>query len=152
MSPELDQQIENLKQIIAEMEQQSGVQGDAAVDAAILPFQEKLAELEAQVESQKERPPAEPVRQRKLVTLQYLDVVGSTAMTQDLDPEDTMEILDMAVLRLAAPIETHGGHVTRYTGDGFKSICGAPVAGEDDPEQAIRAGLQLLDACKEIAR
>ena len=81
-----------------------------------------------------------------------MDVVDLTAMTQNLDPEDTMEILDKAILRLAAPIEAHAGHVTRYKGDGFNAIFGDPVAREDDPEQAIRAGLQILDACKEIAR
>ena len=68
MSPELDQQIVNLKQIIAEMETQRAVLGDAAVNASLVPFQEKRAELQAQVEAQKEIPPAEPVRQRKLVT------------------------------------------------------------------------------------
>lgn len=152
MSSSLDQQIEKLKQAIAEMEQQRQVLGDVAVDASLVTFQEKLAELQAQVEAQKEIPPAEPVRQRKLVKLLYMEVVDSTAMTQNLDPEDTMEILDKAILRLAAPIEAHGGHVTRYTGDGFKAIFGDPVAREDDPEQAIQAGLQILDACKEIAR
>ena len=152
MSSSLDQQIEKLKQAIAEMEQQRQVLGDVAVDASRVTFQEKLAELKAQVEAQKEIPPAEPVRQRKLVTLLYMDVVDSTAMTQNLDPEDTMEILDKAILRLATPIEAHGGHVTRYTGDGSNAIFGDPVTREDDPEQAIRAGLQILDACKEIAR
>jgi len=143
MSSSLDQQIKNLKQIIAEMETQRAVLGDAAVDASLVPFQDRLAELEARAEAQKETPPEIPVRQRKLVTLLYMDVVGSTAMTQDFDPEDTMEILDKAILRLAAPIEAHGGHVTRYTGDGFKAIFGDPTAREDDPEQAVRAGLEL---------
>ncbi len=81
-----------------------------------------------------------------------MDVVGSTAMTQDLDPEDTMDILDKAILRLAAPIEAHGGHVTRYTGDGFKAIFGDPIAREDDPEQAIRAGLEILDVSMKLAQ
>ena len=68
MSSSLAQQIEKLKQAIAEMEQQRQVLGDVAVDTSLVPFQEKLAELQAQVEAQKEIPPAEPVRQRKLVT------------------------------------------------------------------------------------
>ena len=68
MSSSLAQQIEKLKQANAEMEQQRQVLGDVAVDASRVTFQEKLAELKAQVEAQKEIPPAEPVRQRKLVT------------------------------------------------------------------------------------
>ena len=107
MSSELDQQIENLKKIIAEMESQRQVLGDAAVDASLIPFQEKLAELQAQVNAQKDSPPIEPVRQRKLVTLLYMDVVGSTAMTQHLDPEDAMEIMDNAIVRLAEPVAAH---------------------------------------------
>ncbi|UCE01057.1 MAG: AAA family ATPase [Chloroflexota bacterium] len=152
MSPKLEEQIENLKKIITEMEDQRQVLGDAAVDASLVPFQEKLAELQAQVETQKDIPPEEPVRQRKLVTLLYMDIVGSTAMTQHLDPEDTLEIMDNALPRLAAPIEAHGGHVSRYTGDGFKAVFGDPVAREDDPEQAIRAGLGILKDAKALAQ
>ena len=113
---------------------------------------QKLADLQALAESQREEPFDIPQRKRKLVTLLYMDVVGSTAMTQDLDPEDTMDILDKAILRLAAPIEAHGGHVTRYTGDGFKAIFGDPIAREDDPEQAIRAGLEILDVSNAVAQ
>ena len=143
---------EKLKQAIAEMEQQRQVLGDAAVDASLMPFQEKLAELQAQVDAQKDTPPKEPVRQRKLVTLLYMDVVGSTAMTQHLDPEDAMEILDNAIVRLADPVAAHGGHVTRYTGDGFKALFGDPTAREDDPEQAIRAGLAILGVNQNLSK
>ena len=115
-------------------------------------LQQKLAELEAQAESPQEEPPSIPTRQRKLVTLLYMDVAGSTAMTQHLDPEDTLEIMDNALPRLAAPIEAHGGHVTRYTGDGFKAVFGDPIAREDDPEQAIRAGLEILDVSQSVAQ
>ncbi len=93
-----------------------------------------------------------PARQRKLVTLLYMDVVGSTAMTRDLDPEDNLELMENALLRLVEPVQAHGGRVTRYTGDGFKAIFGDPVAREDDPEQAIRAGLEMLDVSKELAK
>ena len=148
----LDDQINQLKQTIADIESQRSILGDQAVEASLLPIRKKLADLLAQAESQSEEPVDVPQRKRKLVTLLYLDVVGSTAMTQDLDPEDTMEILEKAILRLSAPIEAHGGHVTRYTGDGFKAIFGDPIAREDDPEQAIRAGLEILDVSKEVAQ
>ena len=128
MTTTLDEQIKQLKQAIAEMEAQRPVLGNAAVDASLVPFREKLAELEMLAESPKEAISEIPQRKRQLVTLLYMDVVGSTAMTQDLDPEDTMEILEKAILRLSALIKAHGGHVTRYTGDGFKAIFGDPIA------------------------
>ena len=152
MSFTLDEQINQLKRTIAEMETQRAVLGDAAVDAALVPFHQKLAELEAQIEPSEPIPPELPVRQRKLVTLLYMDVVGSTEMTQHLDPEDTLEIMDNSLPRLAAPVEAHGGHVTRYTGDGFKAVFGHPVAREDDPEQAIRAGLEIQKDARSLAQ
>ena len=122
MSTTLDEQINQLKQAIAELEAQRSILGDAAVDAALVPSRQKLADLEEQTAPSREETQSLPTRQRKLVTLLYMDVVGSTAMTQHLDPEDTLEIMDNALPRLAAPVETHGGHVTRYTGDGLRSL------------------------------
>ncbi|MCJ7657705.1 MAG: AAA family ATPase [Anaerolineales bacterium] len=151
MSNKLDDQFIQLKQTIADIEAQRLLLGDAAVEASLEPLRQKLAELESQVDPSIEESPSFPTRQRKLVTLLYMDVVGSTAMTQHLDPEDTLEIMDNAILRLAAPIEAHGGHVTRYTGDGFKAVFGTPVAQENDPEMAIRAGLGILKISRELA-
>jgi hypothetical protein len=101
MSPTLDEQITQLRQTIAEMEAQRAILGDAAVDAALVPFRQKLVDLEAQAEPTFEEPREMPTRQRKLVTLLFIDVVGSTAMTQHLDPEDTLEIMDDALRRLS---------------------------------------------------
>ncbi len=105
MSTTLTEQINELKQAIADLETQRSILGDAAVDAALVPSRQRLAELETQVEKPVEVPPEKPIRQRKLVTLLYMDVVGSTAMTQHLDPEDTLEIMDNALPRLAEPVE-----------------------------------------------
>jgi len=152
MPPTLEEQINQLKGTIVEMEAQRTVLGDNFVDSTLDTLRDKLSELESKSKQLSLEASAPPTRQRKLVTLLYLDVVGSTAMTQHLDPEDTMEIMDNALARLAAPIEKHGGHVTRYTGDGFKAIFGDPVAREDDPEQAIRAGLEILDLSQVLAQ
>ncbi|MGW8226808.1 MAG: AAA family ATPase, partial [Anaerolineales bacterium] len=151
MSPALNEQINKLKSTIGELEAQRAVLGNEFVDSTLSTLQEKLVDLEAQADQLTLETPAAPKRQRKLVTLLYLDVVGSTAMTQHLDPEDTLEIMDNALPRLAIPIERHAGHVTRYTGDGFKAVFGDPLAREDDPEQAIRAGLEILDLSRVIA-
>jgi hypothetical protein len=60
--------------------------------------------------------------------------------------------METILLRLGDPIQEHGGRITRYTGDGFKALFGDPIAREDDPEQAIRAGLDILDISKEVAQ
>ncbi len=151
MSKTLDEQIKQLRLTITEMGAQRSVLGDATVEAALTPLRQKLVELEAQAELTKEKAPEPPTRQRKLVTLLFMDVVGSTQMTQHLDPEDTLEIMDAALQRLAEPVKSHGGHVTRFMGDGFKSVFGDPVAREDDPEQAVLAGMEILKVAQSVA-
>jgi class 3 adenylate cyclase/tetratricopeptide (TPR) repeat protein len=152
MSPTLEEQIKQLQETIQAMEAQRDSLGDAVVDAGLAPFQEKLDQLLALLEARKEPVLEAPAQQRKLVTLLFMDVVGSTgAIAAHLDPEDTLEIMDKALKRLADPVEKHGGHVTRFMGDGFKAVFGAPVAREDDPEQAVRTGLDILETASEIA-
>ena len=152
MSTTLDEQIKHLKKAISELEAQREILEDETVEAALAPLHSKLTKLEAQVDPSVDTPQKLPTRQRKLVTLLYMDVVGSTAMTQNLDPEDTLEIMESALLRLVEPVKEHGGRVTRYTGDGFKAVFGDPVARETDPEQAILAGLEILDVSKAVAQ
>ena len=152
MPPTMEEQINQLKGTIAEMEAQRSVLGDDFVDSTLETLRDKLADLEANAEMLTQWKETPLTRQRKLVTLLYLDVVGSTAMTQHLDPEDTLEIMENALLRLAAPIKEHGGRVTRYTGDGFKAVFGGSIARESDPEQAIHAGLKILELSQELAQ
>ena len=152
MSPTLDEQIAQLKHTIAEMESQREALGGEVVEASLTPLRNKLTELVTLLELPKERPSEAPQQQRKLVTLLFMDVVGSTSsIASHLDPEDTLEIMNGALQRLAFPITEHGGHVTRFMGDGFKAVFGAPVAREDDPERAIRAGLSILEITQGIA-
>ena len=126
---------EQLEQAIIALENQRDVLGDAVVDAALVSMRERLSVL---VEAQ------EATQQRKLATVLFMDIVGSTAITQDLDPEDTMTIMDSALQRLANPVVAHGGRITRFMGDGFLALFGAPTARENEPEMAVRAGLQIL--------
>lgn len=148
MANTLQDQIKQLKQLMTEMESQRRSLGDAAIEAALAPLTQKLIELEAQLPKAGQFPSRLPERQRKQVTLLFLDVVGSTQMTQHLDPEDALEIMDQALARLSVSIPAHGGRVTRFMGDGFKAIFGDPQAYEDDPEQAIRAGLEILESAR----
>ncbi len=126
---------DQLEQAIIALENQRAVLGDRVTDAALASMREKLFALE---EAQ------ETAQQRKLVTVLFIDIVGSSSITEDLDPEVTMAIMDTAMRRLADPVSAYGGRVTRFMGDGFLALFGAPVARENDPEMAVRAGLQIL--------
>jgi class 3 adenylate cyclase/predicted ATPase len=80
-----------------------------------------------------------------------MDIAGHSSLTRDLDPEDQMAVVDPLIARLAEKVTEFGGHVARYQGDGFKVAFGLPVAQENDPEQAIRAGLAMQDEAEAIS-
>ncbi len=81
--------------------------------------------------------------ERRLVTILFSDVKGSTALAQHLDPEDVMEIMNGAFEHLIAPVYRHEGTLARLMGDAILAFFGAPICHEDDPERAIRAALEI---------
>ena len=129
-----------LEQAIAAQESLRGSLDDAVIDAAIAALKKQLDALEP------------PPQQRKLATILFADIVGSTRLTQGLDPEEQMALIDPLIQRLAARVSEHGGHVCRFQGDGFKAVFGLPVAHENDPAQAIRAGLAIQAEADKIAK
>src|SRR6266542_693363 len=82
--------------------------------------------------------------ERKVVTAVFADLVGSTALGERLDPEEAKLIVAEAVARMIRTVEEFGGTVKDLAGDGVLALFGAPVAHEDDPERAIRAGLRIV--------
>jgi class 3 adenylate cyclase/tetratricopeptide (TPR) repeat protein len=130
---------QRIEQAIAAQESLRATVGGEVVDETISMLRKELAQLKT------------PEQQRKLASIMYADIVGSTDMIKHLDPEEALEIMDGSLKRLAIPVEEHGGRVTRFMGDGFKSIFGAPVAQENDPEMAVRAGLDILETAQELA-
>ena len=82
--------------------------------------------------------------ERRVVTILFSDVKGSTATAEGLDPEDVMEVMGGAFEHLIPPIYRHEGTVARLTGDSILAFFGAPIAHEDDPERAIRAALEII--------
>src|SRR5215212_2152765 len=91
-------------------------------------------------------PPAPPAEEeRKPITALFVDIVGSTSRAEGLDPEDVLAYLDPYYARLRAVLERHGGTVEKFIGDAVVALFGAPLAHEDDPERAVRAGLGILD-------
>jgi class 3 adenylate cyclase/tetratricopeptide (TPR) repeat protein len=79
------------------------------------------------------------------------DLVGSTALSTRIDPEDLREIISAYHQRCAELITKHGGFVARYTGDGVLAYFGYPQAHEHDAERAVRAGLALAEAVPKLA-
>jgi class 3 adenylate cyclase/tetratricopeptide (TPR) repeat protein len=84
--------------------------------------------------------------ERRIVTILFCDVVGSTHMAEQLDPEEWAGIMDDAFDFLIAPIYRYEGTVGRLMGDAILAFFGAPVAHEDDPQRAILAGLELVSS------
>jgi class 3 adenylate cyclase/tetratricopeptide (TPR) repeat protein len=87
--------------------------------------------------------------ERKFVTVLFADVVDSTAMGEQLDPEQVAEIMDGALSFLNTSVTKHGGTVARLLGDAVLAFFGAPVAHEDDAERAVRTGLDIQAKAKE---
>src|ERR671938_1271459 len=86
-----------------------------------------------------------PRRERKVVTVLFADLVGFTSRSEQLDPEDVEAILAPYHERLRYELERWGGTVEKFIGDAVVAFFGAPVAGEDDPERAVRAALAIRD-------
>ena len=84
--------------------------------------------------------------ERRQLTVMFCDLVGSTALSARLDPEDLREIIAAYHRTVAEIVEESEGFIARYMGDGVLAYFGYPRAHEDDAEQAIRAGLRLIDA------
>ena len=83
--------------------------------------------------------------ERRVVTALFADIVGSTALGEQLDPEDLKLIVADAIARMIGAVEAFGGTVKDLAGDGLLALFGAPVAHEDDPERAIHAALRIVD-------
>jgi class 3 adenylate cyclase len=85
------------------------------------------------------------------VTVLFADVVNSTGLAESLDPEDWTDIMNEAFPCMTAPVQRYGGTVARLMGDGMLALFGAPTAHEDDPQRAVFAALDLIDAVRVFA-
>ena len=92
---------------------------------------------------------APPREERKVVTILFTDLVGSTARAEGLDPEDVSATLSAYYAQLRAELERHGGTVEKFIGDAVMAVFGAPVSHEDDAERAVRAALAIRDSIGE---
>jgi class 3 adenylate cyclase/ABC-type transport system involved in cytochrome c biogenesis ATPase subunit/tetratricopeptide (TPR) repeat protein len=88
--------------------------------------------------------PAPPAAERRQLTVVFVDLVGSTALSSRLDPEDLRAVVRAYQKSVAAEVERYGGHIAQYLGDGVLAYFGYPVAHEDEAERAVHASRALL--------
>ena len=140
-------ELQQLASAIATLEAQRVLLGDAPVDAVIAPLRARLAELQALNPGPAPSEPvaAAPGQTLRQVSVLFLDIVGSTALSQHLDPEDIHAVMDTTLAACTAIVAAHHGKVLQYAGDSLLAVFGAAEAHEDDAECAVRAGLALLD-------
>ena len=90
--------------------------------------------------------------ERKPVTALFADVVGSTALAEQMDPEDWTAMINEAFDLMSKAVFRYEGTIAQLQGDAMLAFFGAPVAHEDDPERAVRAALDMIVATDEFAR
>ena len=102
-------------------------------------------ERTAQADTPSEDAPTGGAERRQL-TVMFCDLVGSTALSEQMDPEEYREILSRYQTAAREVIGRHEGYIARYMGDGLLIYFGYPLAHEDDAARAIRAGLGVVEA------
>ena len=90
------------------------------------------------------------VAERRQVTVMFSDLVGSTALSARMDPEDLREVISAYQKCVAETVQRFGGFVAKYMGDGVLIYFGYPQAHEDDAERAVRAGLELVAGVSDL--
>ena len=137
MADTIQEQIEKLRASMNGLEAQRNVLGDGIVEPALAALRQKLTALEGQAASL-----AAPGEERRMLTILFVDMVGSTSMAEKMDPEEWRQVVKKLHSRLGEIISAHEGIVAQYLGDGLLAFFGAKEASESDPENAIRAALE----------
>src|ERR671925_367086 len=92
------------------------------------------------------------LEERRIVTILFVDLVGFTERSDRADPEDVRRTLIPFHARVKEDLERYGGTLDKFIGDAVMGVFGAPVAHEDDPVRAVRAGLRILESMEDLRR
>ena len=103
---------------------------------------EKMTSIDAATASSVPSARPEDRAERRQVTVMFSDLVGSTALSARMDPEDLREVISAYQKSVAETVQRFGGFVAKYMGDGVLICFGYPQAHEDDAERAVQAGLE----------
>jgi class 3 adenylate cyclase/predicted ATPase len=91
-----------------------------------------------------------PEGERKLVTALFVDIINSTGLEQNLDPEEARAIIDPVLQLMIDSVRRYDGYVVQSTGDGIFALFGAPVAHEDHPQRSLYAALRLQEEIRRL--
>ena len=94
--------------------------------------------------------PPPPDAERRQLTVLFCDLVDTTALSSQLDPEDLREVVRAYQETCAKVVARFEGHIAQYLGDGLLVYFGYPLAHEDDAQRAVRAGLGMLEAVEQL--
>jgi class 3 adenylate cyclase len=112
------------------------------------------AKTKASAQESAGRPPSAPTieanAERRQLTVAFIDLVGSTALGGELDPEDLIRLLGQYREACVAAIDRFEGHVAQYLGDGILVYFGFPQAQEDAADRAVQAGLEIVEKVEQL--
>src|SRR4051812_32973354 len=94
--------------------------------------------------------PAAPQEVRKVVTVVFCDLTGSTSLGERLDPESVRQMIRRYFDAMRAALESHGGTVEKFIGDAVMAVFGVPVVREDDAIRAVRAAADMRAALGQL--
>lgn len=138
----MSNELQQLEAAIGALQAQRNVIGAALTEAALTPLRARLEQVvAASAAHRKVETEGQSLRQ---VTVLFLDVVGSTTLSEGLDPEDVHAMMDGALERFTSIVKSYGGKVLKYAGDSMLAVFGADEVREDDAQRAVSAGLDLL--------
>ena len=105
-----------------------------------------IGDTKGTVETASPPTPPAPDAERRQLTVLFCDLVDSTALSSQLDPEDLRQVVRAYQDTCAKVIARFEGHIAQYLGDGLLVYFGYPLAHEDDAQRAVRAGLGMIEA------
>jgi class 3 adenylate cyclase/predicted ATPase len=114
-------------------------------------IREPAAQTASETVAALEAPKTWEAAERRQVTVMFADLVGSTELSVRMDPEDLRDIIASYQKCVTATVRRFGGFIARYMGDGVLIYFGYPEAHEDDPDRAVRAGLEVIAAVSALA-
>jgi class 3 adenylate cyclase len=135
-----DQDLEKLGVLLGDRRKMLRAIREVAGDTPLTPHSPAVTEARPQDSAE-----------RRQLTVMFCDLVGSTALSARLDPEDLRGIIGEYQRCCAVLVERNGGFVAKYMGDGVLAYFGYPQAHEDDAERAVRAGLATVEAVPKLA-
>jgi class 3 adenylate cyclase/tetratricopeptide (TPR) repeat protein len=109
-----------------------------------------MSELPAQLPQMIPPSAAAFAGERKVVTIMFADISGFTALSETLDPETVRDLMNACFDSVVPVIERYGGTVDKFIGDAVMALFGAPTAHENDPERALRAALDIVEAVQQF--